>query len=144
MRWRGQLTYFKAIQNDSYFFSVDELLILAECANVSLVVCRFRGGRFVAEGWTAAGHAGAPVAMCYLRGDSRRAMRGHFERLCPASTKVQAEAAVHEAAAAAEAQRVAEAEARRKEAMARAGSRGNRHTKHARGTVADICMCACV
>ena len=89
MRFAPQ-AYLKALQSENYYFSCEELLWLAECANSNVIIARFRGCSLLVEGSELGGQG--PVAVILLQGDGRRS---HFERLCPQAWVPEVEKAMY-------------------------------------------------
>ena len=73
--------YLKAIQNTQYYFSCEELLWIAECAQSDVIIAKSEGDHFRVEGAEFGGVG--PVAVIYLQGEGQRRLRTHYERLCP-------------------------------------------------------------
>ena len=78
--------YLRAIQKTAYWFSCDELLWFAECAEANLILCKTEveatERALRVEGVVA--WPVRPIALVSLFAHGGQRVRSHFERLCPA------------------------------------------------------------
>ena len=80
---RAWPAYLKAIRRDSFFFSIDELLVICQCAGVKVVVLKHIGTHFEYAGSSLTGDG--PHLFVKLRANNRRSVRSHFERVIAAA-----------------------------------------------------------
>ena len=78
---RAWLAYTDALMSGQYFLSVDELLLICECATVNVVVFQQIGAHLLVAGHSL--RTAAPPVLVKLRGSGSRRVRTHFERLVP-------------------------------------------------------------
>ena len=75
---RAWPAYLEAIMDADYYFSAEELLVMADVAGVSLVVLQARAGEFHIGGGCRGGEG--EVVFVKIDDNGRERVRGHFER----------------------------------------------------------------
>ena len=108
---RAWPAYLAALGQNSYYLSVDELVLVAKASEQNIVVAKRTGhGDFLIEAYTSEGPG--PYAVVFLITNDAGRVRSHFERLLPLTEVQRLTEAVETARREAEAARAADAAAR--------------------------------
>ena len=75
--------YLRAVKNNGYYFSVDELTAMCSVAQVGVVIFTECEGRLRLQSFS--GDYGSPYIFVKLASNARGPVRSHFERLIPLS-----------------------------------------------------------
>lgn len=77
---RAWPAYLETVMDNSYFFSIEELIVMASVAGITLVVFKARGGLYSLGGSFRAGAGERETVFVKLDVRGRQRIRGHFER----------------------------------------------------------------
>jgi len=75
---RAWPAYLEAIMNPEYYFSAEELIVMADVAGVSLVVLQARAGEYHVGGGSQC--SAGEVVFIKIEDNGQERVRGHFER----------------------------------------------------------------
>ena len=77
---RAWPAYLETVMDNSYYFSIEELIVMASVAGITLVVFKARGGLYSLGGSFRAGAGERETVFVKLDVRGRQRIRGHFER----------------------------------------------------------------